>query len=314
MKTPLYADLKRKIVLITLLVAIGPLIFLGGVIFYQFAGLCEERARTQIQQLASSQSHAIDVFLKERVNILTTLADTVSLDTLTNPAALASILNRINRRADGLALVDLGVIDDRGNHLAYAGPYRLESLNYYAQPWFGEVMARGKYISDVYLGYRQFPHFIIAVRGQSGRDVWILRATIDSEIFNRLVHSVQIGETGDAYIVNTLGLYQTRPRFIGEILSVSGLQPDNFRGGARTFIRADREGKKIFYAGGWLKDGTWLFVVTRKGCDEEGRLLELVGFFESLATLISRVFIFTCWDSIVSLRSHRVLTTTFGPA
>ena len=33
------------------------------------------------------------------------------------------------------------------------------------------------------LGFRHFPHFIIAVTRREGDRTWILRATIDSEIF-----------------------------------------------------------------------------------------------------------------------------------
>ena len=33
-------------------------------------------------------------------------------------------------------LIDLGVIDSRGRQLAYCGPYNLQGLNYYQQPWF----------------------------------------------------------------------------------------------------------------------------------------------------------------------------------
>jgi two-component system, NtrC family, sensor kinase len=40
-------------------------------------------------------------------------------------------------------------------------------LNYFQQPWFDEVMRRGKYISDVYMGFRQVPPFLIAVKGES---------------------------------------------------------------------------------------------------------------------------------------------------
>lgn len=275
MKTPLYSDLRRKIIGITLMVSIAPLVFLGGAIYYQFAGLCEERARDQIRHLAKSQANALDVFLRERVNILTTLVDTVSFEDLGNQSQLARIFETINRRADGLGLVDMGVIDASGDHMAYVGPYRLKGLNYYHQPWFAEVMARGKYISDVYMGFRQLPHFIIAVRGQNGGSGWILRATIDSGVFNRLVRTVQTGKTGDAYIINRKGVYQTRPRFQGQILTLSRVKPDLFSDGTTVTESVDDESKKIFYAGTWLKNNEWLLVVSQETCDEKGRLLNI---------------------------------------
>jgi len=61
-------------------------------------------------------------------------------------------------------------------------PYDLLGLNYYEQRWFGEVVRKGIYISDVYFGYRQLPHFIIAVVRQENQNTWILRATIDPDV------------------------------------------------------------------------------------------------------------------------------------
>ena len=79
-------------------------------------------------------------------------------------------------------------------------------------------MSKGVYISDVYLGFRKVPHFIIAVRRQESQRNWILRATIDPDIFSRIVQAAHIGKTGDAFLVNEEGVWQTRPRFGGNIL------------------------------------------------------------------------------------------------
>ena len=67
----------------------------------------------------------------------------------------------INR--DYWVITDLGVIDSDGRHLAYIGPYDLMSKNYSEALWFREVMQKGIYISDMFMGFRQEPHFVIAV-------------------------------------------------------------------------------------------------------------------------------------------------------
>ena len=56
------------------------------------------------------------------------------------------------------------------------------------------------------MGFRQVPHFIIAVKGEAGNSSSILRATIELDIFNRLVRSGQVGTYGDVYIVNREGV------------------------------------------------------------------------------------------------------------
>ncbi len=114
--------------------------------------------------------------------------------------------------------IDIGIIDQDGNHLAYIGPYpELKEVNYKKEDWFQSAMSGGVYISDVFLGYRKFPHFIIAVMSREGDKSWILRATINSDIIDNIVRAAQIGKKGDAFIINKRNILQTAPRFSGEI-------------------------------------------------------------------------------------------------
>ncbi|MBW2323334.1 MAG: cache domain-containing protein [Deltaproteobacteria bacterium] len=196
MTKSIYKNLKRKIILITLIVSFTPLLVLGEMIYYQFTKVYEEKIEDQIIHMARAQRNAVEVFLRERTTILSTIVDTHNFDYLKKQENLSHIFEVISKRVDGL--VDLGVIDHKGQHISYAGPYDLVGLNYYQQPWFSKVLDRGTYISDVYMGYRQMPHFIIAVRGHEDSRNWVLRATIDSNVFNKLVRTAQTGRSGDA--------------------------------------------------------------------------------------------------------------------
>lgn len=274
MKRTIYKHLRLKLISITLTVSIGPLILLGAAIYYQFEKLYRERIEDQIHHLARSQSNAVDVFLKERTTILAMIVETQPFEQLRNQANLSRLFWQINQRAEGLGLVDIGVIDRDGNQLAYAGPYNLQGLNYYQQPWFDEVLRRGKFISNVFMGFRQVPHVIIAVKGACENDCWILRATIDSEIFNRLVRSAQVGTSGDAYIVNQQGVFQTGPRFDGTILGQSEIETRRF-GEGTTVIEKKKDGGDIRFIGGaWLKDNEWMLVISQIAGQERGWLVK----------------------------------------
>lgn len=267
----IYINLQRKIMLIILCVSIIPLVFLGETIYYQFARTYGEKIEDQIKYRARSQSDAVEVFLRERTAILATIVDTHSFDDLKQQENLNRIFKVISRRTDGL--IDLGVIDSAGQHLAYAGPYNLKGLNYFQQAWFSEVMSKGKYISDVYMGYRQWPHFVIAVRGYSNGRSWILRATVDSDIFNKLVRTAQTGKSGDAYLINKTGMYQTAPRFSGKILGKSNLDLTLFGQGTTVAEKIKADGKTKHVAGTWLKNSEWLLVITQDVGDEKSGLL-----------------------------------------
>ncbi len=261
-----YKKLQRTIILITLLVALTPLLILGVTIYFQFTGMYEDKIEEQIKYRASSQAKAVDLFLKERTAILSAMADTHTFQELMDKNNLSRIFKIMNTRAG--AFVDLGVIDDNGLHRSYVGPYELTGLNYYKQPWFAEVMNKGIYISDVYTGYRQFPHFIIAVRRQEDQKSWILRATIDSDIFERIVRFAQVGKTGDAYIINKQGLYQTRPRFNGGILFESNLDTTLFGATVTVNKQINNRDRDRLYAGSWLKNSKWLFIVNQDVAEE----------------------------------------------
>jgi len=271
MKTTLYRNLQHKIIAITLAVSFAPLLALGATIYYQFDRVCREKIEEQIRYRSRAQAEAVDVFLKERTAILSAIADTQTFSEISKESSLARVLTVMNTRAG--AFVDLGVIDQAGQHLAYVGPYDLKNVNYYLQPWFGEVMSKGIYISDVYMGYRQIPHFIIAVRRQEGENSWILRATIDSDVFQHIVRSAQLGRSGDAFIINRDGSYQTRSRFNGTALSQSGINPNAFGRGTTVIDRRKSDGNPILCAGSWLKGTRWLLIITQDATEELSGLL-----------------------------------------
>lgn len=261
MKKTLYARLRRKIIFLTLAVSLTPLIVLGATIYYQFEKMFREKIEEQIKYRSQAQAESVDRFLKTRMAILGSMADTHSFWQITDEKLLNQLFHIMNLRQG--SFVDLGVIDNMGQHRAYVGPYAIKEFNYFDEPWFNEVMSKGIYISNVYTGYRKLPHFIIAVRRQEHEQTWILRATVDPDVFSEIVLSAQVGKTGDAYIVNTEGIFQTEPRFEGEILSKSRINPSLFGGGTMVITADGKDGKSTLYAGSWLKSKKWLLVISQ---------------------------------------------------
>jgi len=46
----------------------------------------------------------------------------------------------------------------------------LVGKDYAKAPWFKEVLKKGQYISDIFLGHRRIPHFIIALKQEVAED------------------------------------------------------------------------------------------------------------------------------------------------
>ncbi len=266
MREARYKKLQRVYVTIILLVSFIPLFVLGTIMYYQVESMYKEKIEEQIRYRVNTVTESIDLFLKERTAILGTITDTHNFDYMVNEKHLLRIFDLINFRAG--SFVDIGIIDDSGKQRAYVGPFKLKGLNYYNQPWFSEVMTKGIYISDVYTGYREIPHFIIAIRKQVNRSTWILRATINPDVFDGIVRTAQLGKTGDAYIINKDGIYQTRPRFNGKILGKTELDTRLF-GGRTSVIEAETEnGNHRIMSGRWLDNKTWLLIVSQEVSEE----------------------------------------------
>ena len=212
-----YSRLKWHLVLITLGLSLVPLFALGYVINSEFRQTYEEKLTDNLRLMVSNRRDAISMFLNERVVQLQMLADIHSFDDMSDQAYLNKVFDAIHGTSS--SFFDIGVIGQNGRHEAYCGPFDLMEVNYKDAPWFHQVMLKGLYISDVFMGFRNFPHFIIAVKRQEAGRTWILRATIDSEVFTSLVRNVRTGKMGDAYIVNDKDVLQTPSRFGGKALT-----------------------------------------------------------------------------------------------
>jgi two-component system NtrC family sensor kinase len=206
-----YNKLSWRISAVIVLVSLTPLFLVSLVTAYQFHTAYRAKVLAHLEELVLKHEQNIDGFLHEKLADIRVLSSSCSFPQLRDPVYLENLLTTLQEQHSGV-YVDLGLINDRGEQVAYAGPFRLGQARYAESPWFQEAMQRQYYISDVFLGLRGLPHFIVAVkRTWQGRE-WIVRSSIDFVAFNRLVEKTRIGETGLAYIINRKGEFQTSPR------------------------------------------------------------------------------------------------------
>jgi len=260
-----YKKLRWKIIATTLSFSLIPLFALGLSMYYQFSVSYTAKILETLRNLAENRRNAIDLFLDERVSQLYTLAYTHAFDQLKDEHYLNRVFTLMQMRSK--SYVDLGIIDREGYYGSYVGPYELKGLNYKKEEWFQEVMLRGVYISDVFMGFRKFPHFILAVMRREGDRNWILRATVDTEIFDSMVKAAQVGQRGDAYVLNKKGVFQTPPRFGGQLLEpLRHFETSKFAG-----IRVEEmtfNGETDLYALTWLNNKDWMLVVKESPREE----------------------------------------------
>ncbi|MBI4797227.1 MAG: two-component sensor histidine kinase [Desulfarculus sp.] len=292
---PYYRLLARKIALAIVVVACIPYALTFGLFYSSYNDSTQAQVLGSLRGVVETHKRDIDEFLADRLSDLAAMAGLLGVEELQRPESLRRAFNAL-QDAHG-AFVDLGLIDARGRHLAYAGPYRLMEANYSQSPWFQEVLAKGTFISDVFLGFRGVPHFVVALKLPHEGGPYLLRATIDSARFASLVEKVRLGQSGEAFIVNRQGLYQTQGRERRHILAPSGLAlPEAFEG-VRVW-ETTAGGREVVLAQAWLKDGDWLLVCQQDTSDAfeplyRARRLVLAWGLAAMALLVGTTVLLT---------------------
>ena len=255
-----YRAIYRRLLVTLLLMALTPLAALGLFCLDRLSVIYDEKITAGIEAVISSKHRALDTFLVERIAQVKNLAFTHPYADLSNPARLSEIFSVL--QSNSRSFVDLGIIGMDGRHISYVGPFDLRDANYSEAPWFAEVLRKGMYVSDVFMGYRHVPHFIIAVMRHEGGRSYIMRATIDMDAIDALLRRIYSGPHSDAFIVSNSGVLQTGSRYYGSIMGQYDLPQENLtRNNVVTMHRTIPSGEEMVVALMRLDSMPWVLVV-----------------------------------------------------
>jgi two-component system NtrC family sensor kinase len=262
-----YETLKRLILGIMIIVPFIPFILVLGIGYYYFTTALETNSIASMKRIVEDHGQMIDSFLRERRADLEFIIHSYRFEDLADPEKLFVVFNQLQKESS--TFIDLGIFNEEGIHITYHGPYKLVGRDYGQEDWFKQVLKQGVYISDIFLGYRRIPHFIIAVAKEEQGKKWVIRATIDTYMFTDLVEKVRIGKTGEAYILHGEGVFQTQRRSGGNLMDKD---PDLIveRGrheGIKVFVQKDSRGEEYLYATTWLHGKNWMLVVRQETAD-----------------------------------------------
>ncbi len=240
-----YRTLQRKIVILIAVAALLPLISLATINYYEHHSALMVQVQEPLRALVGKTKHSFELFLAERISAVSFIASAYPMSQLADTKFLARIFQTMSQAFTGF--VDIALIGEDGSLLSYVGPYQLKDINYTGQPWFQQVLIRGAYISDVFLGFRQFPHVVIAVRHiEADGRAWIVRATLDTTQFEHIIASMGLEAGSDAFLTNRQGVLQTESRRYGHVLDQLpfALPPANFEPNVQEF--QDNGGQTYF--------------------------------------------------------------------
>lgn len=260
--------LRQSILTNMIIVPFIPFLLAMGVSFYYFVTSLENSTTASMKRIVSDHRNMIESFLTERKADLEFVTNAFQYDEINHKEVIDGIFENLKKKSG--AFIDLGLFDNQGIHVRYSGKYELQGKTYADELWFKQVMKNGSYISDIFLGYRHLPHFVIAIKHITAGKTWVLRATIDTLYFDRMISQVRIGKTGEAYILNKEGISQSERR--SSTIQVMDRDPEfadfsKSEEPIHTFIKADSSGVKYLYATTWLKENDWLLVVRQEKKD-----------------------------------------------
>lgn len=255
-----YRELWRRQVFRLILAYVGPLVIAVTYFTLQYNQLVHEGQRLHLEAIAGSHANTLNLFLLERRTNLENLID--DPDILAGPSSELLETHLANLARISAAFVDLGYFHATGIQTAYAGPYPgLANRSYSSETWYQRLRdgPQSYRVTDLYLGFRQTPHFTIAVKRQIEGDLVVLRATLDPERIYEYMRSLP--EAGDfaISIVNEDGDYQLVTPHLGTQLASSSFVPPPAPLLGAAYVEID--GDQHVYAYSWLQLADWALIV-----------------------------------------------------
>lgn len=243
-------------------VCLVPLSVLFVVDFQLSQQAIESEVTLRTVRLASNTRRTLTYFIDERQAALRFIVEESKFEALVDPVHIKEMLRNLKVGFGGF--VDVGVLLPSGQQVAYSGPFDLRGRDYGDKDWFKKTMQNGVYISDVFLGYRNSPHMIIAVKGRRpDNKSFILRGTLDIKRLIDIITGMELSENRDAFVINRQGVLQTPSRFYGDILERIDMPVPEYSEHTRAFETTDSKGNKILVGYAYIADSPYILEIVR---------------------------------------------------
>lgn len=255
-----YRKLRKRLFVASCIAFLIPLILLSVYFHIQFNINLKKSSQLHLMSLAESQRNTIDLFLQERVANILSLFHRSEFHLTPNQARMNSYLMHLSEFSD--AFVDVGFMNPQGLQIGYAGPYpHLRGKDYSRENWYQSLLHadRNYYISDIYLGFRDKPHFTIAVKQPVGPGTYVMRATLDPDKFYMFLRTIAQGKAVECALINLEGNYQIVDPDQGEVLVKSPYNPSELI--SSDVVEFSFDGKKRLVAAARLTEVPWLIIV-----------------------------------------------------
>ena len=247
----------------SLLASLSPLIALTIINLNQYKKSFTAEIVYPINRITSNTRRSLEFFLEERCTALNYIAHENTFETLSDQQKLSVIFKNMKDFFGGF--IDIGLIDSKGIQRTYVGPYDLKDKDYKNQIWFKEASIRSSYVSDVFMGFRESPHFAIAVKCEKNDgDFFILRVTFNASILAQILHTTNLQPSSDVFIVNRDGVIQTSSLFFGTIFTTLAIPLPPFSAHTEVIEGTSPDRNPLLVGYAYIRDSPFVLMMIEK--------------------------------------------------
>jgi len=262
-----YMLFRRTLLLVMTSIFLIPLTITSVLSYYQYKALIEKKETTNLLWNAENTKQSIETLIEELQSSLILATNIYGFERLTDQEELNKLFQLLKAQYPGI--VDLGIINNDGIQQTYVGPYNLKGKKYSNREFFQTLFVRKTHIDAVAMGYRNVPHFSVAVSFPTSENgnVGILRTSIDAATLSQYVVTTNKGLADDIFLVSYQGrhLLQTPSRYYGNVLDLYPVDLLPSRNKVTISEEASEGGPPMLKAMAYLEGTPWVLVLVKQG-------------------------------------------------
>ncbi len=206
----------KLMVIATTLITLTPLVFITLVEYNLTRNALESEIRLRTTQLVSNTWRSISFFLTERKSAMNFVLEDNAYEALHNRERLREVLENLHIGIGGF--VDLGILDIRDQTDNGEQSLPFEKNAYCNEDCYRNVQTHGFFVGNLAVQKPEQPYWVILIKGKTPEGFgFLFWAVIDTKPLDMFLSQLEIGEQGDAFIINREGNLQTSSRFYGNL-------------------------------------------------------------------------------------------------
>ena len=285
-----YEILKRKFIILFLVLSLIPLITISFISYYSFKSSLHNTISTQLFEIAKNKGIALQKWLFERHTDAEVFAQSPTVVESLNTSDVRKYLQLVKNKYESYD--EIFILDKNGQMLITTERMGTNEVN---QDYFREALNGRTYKTDIYMSpIIHRPTMVVATPIKNSEDevIGVLAERIKLDAINKIMRDIEIGKTGESYLVNKEGYFLTESKFesgytLKKKISTKGTQEcQKGKSGVGEYF--DYRDKKVLGAYFFMPEMEWSLMVEQDSSEafQEIRNLKNIIFVIGLITIV----------------------------